>query len=113
MVRLIFGVDLGLSVVEIVDFCHSRQSSGDFESVQVWYGFVASICICAGGYATCCLFGCLAGQNQVSTKEEAELKHLIESRGFCAFRIEGLRIEKKAEMSSERRDDCCSSSSAW
>lgn len=35
MVRLVFRVDLGLSVVEIVDFCHSRQSSGDFESGQV------------------------------------------------------------------------------
>jgi hypothetical protein len=32
MVWLILSIDLGLSVVEIVDFCHIRQSSGDFRS---------------------------------------------------------------------------------
>ena len=32
MVWLVLSIDLGLSVVEIVDFCHSRQSSGDFRS---------------------------------------------------------------------------------
>jgi hypothetical protein len=34
MVRFVLSVDLGLSVVEIVDFCHSRQSNGDFRKVR-------------------------------------------------------------------------------
>lgn len=34
MVWLILGVDLVLSIVEIVGSCHSRQSSGDFRRLS-------------------------------------------------------------------------------
>jgi hypothetical protein len=45
MVWLILSIYLGLSVVEIVDFCHSRQSSGDFRSLSFAMEWKPPVCI--------------------------------------------------------------------
>ena len=38
MVGLVLSINLGLSVVEIVGSCHSRQKSGDFVRLSVARG---------------------------------------------------------------------------
>lgn len=86
MVRLVFRVDLGLSVVEIVDFCHSRQSSGDFESGQVRNVF-AFVCIAQEALR---LIVWLRGQKQISKLDKAKQSSFLacDLKFGCAFRIE-------------------------
>ena len=56
MVGLVLSINLGLSVVEIVGSCHSRQKSGDFVRLSVARGlfvlagvvrdFFCKFCVC-------------------------------------------------------------------